>query len=57
MDQLDEPIFFLINVILVLIYAIIFFGIDALIAFGLIAAPLLLITLIAIFIAAGVSST
>lgn len=56
MDQFNEPVFFLINIILIVVYGTIFFGIKALIAFGLIAAPIGLAAVIGLFISAAVSS-
>ena len=53
MDKLGELGYFLLNVIMTLIIATVFWGIDALIIYGTIMAPLGLLTLFYLFFEAG----
>lgn len=53
MDKLGELEYFLLNVIMILIIATVFWGIDALILYGTIMAPLGLMTLFYLFFEAG----
>lgn len=57
MDELGETGYFLLNVIMMLILATGFWGIDALIVYGIIMAPIGLMTLFCLFFEAGTGYT
>lgn len=52
MNNLGEPTYFLINVFLLLIVGVAFFGVNAFIVFGLVFAPLGLFLVVSLFVEA-----